>query len=190
MKKSNVQESVKQLMFLVLVISNVAFAQPSIDFNPLKQQFTSDMLVLYPFGPKGAPYLVNIEIEKDMAGDFYLVSTIDFVDSAYVASPFSSKNFTGKFKADFKENKHASLHETLTATPKPMPKFSKYGTNEVDDWIREKTTFRQRIVLSKDVDFEIEGRLSFTIEPRCSFELVPFIIAYKNGRMTVKPGGC
>lgn len=187
MKKQIVPICFKQLAVLFLVFINVAKAQPEINFNPFSQKFTSDMLVLYPFGPKGAPYLVNIEIEKTIAGEFYLVSTIDFVDGAYVASPFSPKNFKGKFMANLKEHTSVSLGQDITSIPnlQPIP----FGAEPVD-WIRKKTTFKQRIIVEKDVDFETDGHLSFTIEPRCTSEMVPFILSYKKGIMKVMPGGC
>lgn len=179
--------SMKLFVFLFLVNINVACAQPTIDYNPLKQQFTSDMLVLYPFGPKGAPYLINIEIEKTVAGVYYLVSTIDFMDSSFVASPFSKKDFKGKFLANLVERKYVSLSEEVSSIPNLQSSI--YGT-EAADWIRKKTTFKQRIILDKDVDFETEGQLSFTIEPRCTFEIIPFILSYKKGILKVMPGGC
>ena len=50
----------------------------------------------------------------------------------------------------------------------------------------ESTTYKHDLKVSSDQDFEVGGMVRFTIEPRCTFEGIPFMISSKDGKLSVR----
>jgi hypothetical protein len=176
-------------MFVLLMSLSTACSQDSIEIREEIQVFNPNMLKAYPYSPTGAPYLIDIKIERGVDNSYYLVSTIDFLEESYIASPFSIHDYTGKFRSEVFENEHLELGELTSDSAKPS-KPQVFTHAEPADWIKEKTVFRQRISLNTANDFLVGGKLSFTIEPNCTFEIIPFAISNKSGRLQVEPDRC
>ncbi len=176
-------------MFVLLLSLSTACSQDSIEIREEIKVFNPNMLKANPYSPNGAPYLLDIKIERGVDNTYYLVSTIDFLEDSYIASPFSIHNYTGKFRSELFENDHVALGELTTDTPlttEPQVILNQ----EPADWIKQKTVFRQRLMLNTETDFLVGGKVSFTIEPNCTFEVIPFAISNKNGRLQVVPDRC
>lgn len=178
-----------RLFVLLLMPMSLACSQDSVEMPEAQAVFNPNMLKVYPYSPNGAPYLLDIKIERGVDNTYYLVSTIDFLEDSYTASPFSIHNYTGKFRSELFENDHVALGELTTDTPlatEPQVILNQ----EPADWIKQKTVFRQRLMLNTETDFLVGGKISFTIEPNCTFEVIPFAISNKNGRLQVVPDRC
>jgi hypothetical protein len=135
------------------------------------------------------PYTLDVNIEQLKNGTYEIVAVIDFLNGSYTASPLSDKNYTGAFKIEIADEKNLKLNPTIEEIPRSKPTTDEFG-GIPQDWVREKTTYRQRLILQDKMDFEVGGKVSFTIEPRCTFEEIPFMIKFKNGIMTIEPWGC
>ena len=51
------------------------------------------------------------------------------------------------------------------------------------NWVRVNTTYRQKIKVKTQEDFDYVGIVQFTIEPRCTMEKVEYIIKSRSGNL-------
>lgn len=177
------------IMLLILPL-NIAFAQPNSESDKESRPvFTPNMLLLHPFTRDYAPYTLDLEIEQADNGDFYLVAIIDFIDGSYTASPLSNNDFTGLFHMEVAPDKNLMLDDEIIEIPKSVETTYTEGRSPAN-WVREKTTYKRKLHMKEMKDFESGGKITFTIEPSCTFEVIPFLIRYKNGVMSISTMGC
>lgn len=128
-------------------------------------------------------YTLKISLENANSTQPILVISMDLKNNAKFISPMEEKEFTGKFYFDFGSYEDLALDGQLTETPTSVEKvlYPNNNTNETIKWVTDNTVYKQPLTIKTINDFEVFGRIQFTIEPRCTFEEIPFGIAYKNG---------
>lgn len=151
--------------------------------------FSPEMLLVNTYAPAHAPYTLDIAIEQNDDDEYFLVATIDFTGDSYIASPLSDKDFKGAFKMEVAPDKNLMLDEQIIELRSSM-KANLSHDKTPEDWVNVKTTYKQKLLMKEINDFKSGGKITFTIEPKCTFEVIPFMISYKNGFMTVEPAGC
>lgn len=136
-------------------------------------------------------YKLHFQIEETKENKNNLVVSIELYNNSYYISPTEKKEFKGKFTIDLGSYDKLTFNENIIETPRSVGKLSPntYVEGSVN-WVKENTTYKQPLkVLSQD-DFEVFGRVIFTIEPRCTLEEIPFSISYHSGKMTIKYPKC
>lgn len=128
-------------------------------------------------------YSIKIEVINQKTEHPSLLMSMTLKDGAYYASPLTEENLTGKFYYDFGEYVNLEFFNTVIETPLSTNRTNKTTSNITDPYwaIKTNTTYEQELTLKTDKDFEVMGRVQFTIEPRCTFEIIPFGIKYENG---------
>ncbi|MCF8463729.1 MAG: hypothetical protein K9G41_02735 [Flavobacteriales bacterium] len=129
-------------------------------------------------------YDLTLSIEDAGNGEYKLASVIDFHNGAYTASPLSNNNFTGAFKVTFHHNDNLTTDDSIEEIPRSVEKIDLFGN--LVSWVNEKTTYKKKLKLKSEQDFKVSGVVSFTIEPTCTFEEIPFDIFYINGELRVQ----
>ena len=84
------------------------------------------------------------------------------------------------------------MDDVITETPKSTELIDPWQGGPVN-FVRENTIYKQQLFFKgKPVDFKISGKVSFTIEPRCTFETNEFTIYSKSGKISLiqKLAGC
>ena len=134
-------------------------------------------------------YDLQFKIEKTADNKHSLVIAIKLHNGASFISPFETKEFLGKFYMDLGSFKDLSFDENIIETPQAVAEYDGFENAPVI-WVKENTTYKQSLNILSENDFEVLGRLKFTIEPRCSLEEIPFGILYKDGKMTIFSAKC
>lgn len=134
---------------------------------------------------KDEPYDLKLQIERSENGQYRLVATIDLFNGSYTASPLSNNDFTGLFTISLEDNEAMTLDEAIEETPRSVETLDPFENVPVN-WVREKTTYKRILHIDTQDDFEVSGLVSFTIEPRCTFEKIPFTISYASGELTLQ----
>jgi len=125
-------------------------------------------------------YTLKIKVERKNKEHYFLVIDINPHNGSWFTSPFEKKDFSGKFFMDLGSYKNLSFNGNIIETPKSKAIFDTFKNTEVK-LVKEKTRYTQPLkVLSKD-SFKVFGRIRFVIEPRCTLEVIPFGLSYKEG---------
>lgn len=134
-------------------------------------------------------YSLEISLEQGEGEIYYLVTTIDFKKESYTASPLSNNDFKGLFNVELSSNPNIALDDAIEETPQSIETMDPYGNVPVN-WVREKTTYRRQMKVLSQFDFDAGGKVSFTIEPRCTFEEFSLTIRKRNGVLTIESSEC
>lgn len=132
-------------------------------------------------------YHVKIDLEKINDSSYYLTVKMMVLKGAYYVSPYTKKNFKGKFKLILNPNNKMNVDPYLLSIPDSQAQSIINGSL---DWIRVDTLYKQLFHVNQQEDFTATGFIQFVIEPRCTFEKIPFSIVKKNGLIQVISEGC
>ncbi|MEQ9187821.1 MAG: hypothetical protein RLP15_08800 [Cryomorphaceae bacterium] len=133
-------------------------------------------------------YELELRIEQD--GDaYYLVTTIDFFNGSYTASPLSNNDFTGLLTTSMDDNPQVRLDEAIDESPRSIQSVDLFSNDPVN-WLKERATYRRVLHIEAKQDFDAGGKVTFTIEPRCTFEVIPFLIKNRGGSLSIEKWEC
>lgn len=139
-----------------------------------------------------ALYTLNIYIETTAENVHYLVMNMELKDSSYFVSPLSKKGFSGLFKYDFGSYKDLAFFGEVIETPSAFKQMDVGLINKTveDGLVNKNTVYKQALTIKTNSDFEVLGRIRFTIEPRCTYEELPFRITSESGAFKVSEAKC
>ena len=136
-------------------------------------------------------YTLHIEVENIKGQTSNLVITIELRNGSHYVSPYAKREFKGKFYMDLGSYADLDFDGDIIETPRSFEVFDYHPfVNGNVNWVRVNTTYTQPLKILSEDDFEVFGRIQFTIEPRCTFEEIPFAISYKDGVMKVISPKC
>ena len=130
-------------------------------------------------------YALKFEIDKDAESNYLLKVTIDLFKDSYVVSPVSKELYLGRFLISVTDSTQLSVDHEFKESPKSVLSEDPFGNGPVYN-VYEKTSYTKKIEILDNNDFEVEGRITFTIEPRCTFEEIRFQITQNDGELSVK----
>lgn len=143
------------------------------------------------FTIKDKDYTLHFEIENVDNQKPSLVIAIKLHNDSHYISPNAKRDFKGKFYMDLGSYSHLGFEDNIIETPLSIEEFDSHPfVNGTVNWVRVNTIYKQHLDVKTQEDFEVFGRLRFTIEPRCTLEEIPFAISYKAGVMKVKYPKC
>ncbi len=129
-------------------------------------------------------YTLHFNLEKINDQKHNLVITMELHNDSHFISPNAKRDFKGKFYMDLGSYTHLGFKGDIIESPLSQEEFDSHPfVNGTVNWVRVNTIYKQPLQLKTKEDFEVFGRLQFTIEPRCTFEEIPFAISYQNGVM-------
>ena len=123
-------------------------------------------------------YDLKLSVENLGNEEYNLVSVIDFHNGAFTASPLTNKDMKGCFKISLKENDNLTMDDSIEEIPRSVEKIDEFGN--LVNWVNERTTYKKTFKVNSEEYFKVSGMVSFTIEPTCTFEEIPFEIYYGN----------
>lgn len=131
-------------------------------------------------------YTIHFEIENTDNQKPSLVIAIELHNNSHYISPNAKRDFKGKFYMDLGSYSHLGFEGDTVETPLSIEEFDSHPfVNGTVNWVRVNTTYKQPLQVKSQEDFEVFGRLRFTIEPRCTLEEIPFAISYQDGVMKI-----
>jgi len=136
-------------------------------------------------------YTLHFEIEKTNDQKHTLVVAIELHNDSHFISPFAKRDFKGKFYMDLGSYNALNFEGDIIESPRSVEEYDPHPfVNGNVNWVRVNTTYKQPLQLKSQDDFEVFGRVQFTIEPRCTLEEIPFAISYQDGVMKIKSPKC
>ncbi len=137
------------------------------------------------------PYEIKLEISPLGNNLFDLEINMLLNNGSYYVSPNSKGDFTGMFTLHIEENEELELISNLVETPASIEEFDPHPfVNGYVNWVRENTTYHQKLQPKTKDKIILKGYVQFTIEPRCTLEKIPFIIKYYKGEMRIEIDKC
>ena len=137
---------------------------------------------------KDSLYDLNIKIETNN-DKHSLVFSIKLKNDSYFISPNEKRVFSGKFFYDLGTYDKVDFSGEVIETPISIKEVDSDNHGAIS-WVRKNTIYKQLLNLKSVDDFEVYGRVKFTIEPRCTLEVIPFNISYKSGKLIIKEAKC
>ncbi len=171
-------------LLLLIVGSNIQQSHNEFEITTIEKPGVNEVLT-----KTDELYTLQFKIEKTENNKHNLIIAIELHNGSSFISPFEKKEFKGKFFMDLGSYDQLAFDGNIIETPRSVATFDPYSKEPVI-WVIENTTYKQPLNILSEGDFEVFGRVRFTIEPRCSLEEIPFAISYQDGVMTLKSPKC
>jgi hypothetical protein len=128
---------------------------------------------------------MKVDIEQIAGNQYELAATIELENGSYVVSPYSEDDIYLHFSISIPDNDNLIADDKLLEIPASVPEIDPILNIPVR-FIRGTTTYKQKIELTTENDFEVSGLIEFLVEPSCVPYDVEFTASYNSGVMTVK----
>ena len=139
----------------------------------------------------GHPYELAFEIQKTQDDQYELITTMKLFGGSFYVSPHSSGDFSGKFTIEVAPNDNLKIGADFVETPRSKEVIDPHPfVNGPVNWVKEDTRYEHRLIINAQEDFDIGGKIFFTIEPKCTLEIIPLMFKYKSGVLTVEKWKC
>lgn len=137
------------------------------------------------------PYNTKLRLQPSYDNRYNLVIDMELNNGAHFVSPNSKRNFKGKFTVTFENAPHIKLIDGLIEYPLTVEEHDDHPfVNGKVNWVRENTTYTQKIKVKTNKDFTVNGFIQFTIEPRCTLEKIPIVIFQDRGKLKFEIDNC
>ncbi len=137
------------------------------------------------------PYELAYSVEKTGKGQYRLATTMKLFGGSFYVSPHSTGDFTGKFTIEIAPNEKLKLGTDFEEIPRSKEVIDPHQfVNGPVNWVTEDTRYKHRLILNSQEDFDIGGKIIFTIEPKCTLEEIPVMFKYRSGVLTIETWKC
>jgi TonB family protein len=137
------------------------------------------------------PYDLHFRLEKAGESRYTLISTMDLHGGSFYVSPNSTRDFKGKFHVEVADLGHVVLEDSFKEIPRSIEVIDLHRfVNGPVDWVNADTKYEHTLTVTTKEDFDIGGKYQFTIEPKCTMEIIPFLIKQRSGVLTIEKWKC
>ena len=137
------------------------------------------------------PYDLAFELKKRTDGQYDLITDMKLFGGSFYVSPHSTVDFKGKFRIEVAPNGNLKMGDDFIEIPRSKEVIDPHPfVDGPVNWVQEDTRYEHRLTILSQEDFEIGGKIVFTIEPKCTLEEIPLIFKYKSGILTVEKWKC
>jgi hypothetical protein len=137
------------------------------------------------------PYELTFDIEKEKDDQYSMVTNMKLFGGSFFVSPHSTRDFSGRFTIELADNYHLTLGEDFKETPRSKEVIDPHQfVNGPVNWVQEDTKYEYQLNVTSQEDFDVGGKIIFTIEPKCTLEEIPFMIKFRSGVLTIEEWKC
>jgi hypothetical protein len=137
------------------------------------------------------PYAIDLAIEKTTDQQFTLVINMELFGGSFFVSPHSSTDFKGKFRVEVANDRNLIIGSEFIETPRSAEVIDPHPfVDGLVNWVAQDTRYDYPLKVRSQSDFDIGGKLVFTIEPKCTLEEIPVMFKYRSGILTVEKWKC
>lgn len=129
-------------------------------------------------------YNISLEIDKQKDSTCFLYVSVELFDGAYFMSPLSNLTVDNSFSIEIDENEFISVEGFVEEQPLTVPEYDSI-LNESINWVKENTTFKWKLFIQKNSDFEVLGKLQFRIYPKSNVEVIDYVISQQSGKLNI-----
>ena len=177
------------LILLIITACNSEKKQANLEYNNISYNVAPEIKSAPTVLLK--PYTIDFNIEESDSKELNLVVSMGLFGGSHFVSPHSSDRFTGRFNISINDNEHLLFDKDFKETPRSIEIYDDHPfVDGLVNWVSESTNYKHQLHIKSQEDFVVFGMVSFTIEPRCTFEEVPFIIKYTDGKLRVDLNKC
>ncbi len=134
-----------------------------------------------------SPYDIFIDIKKIKSNNYNLVVKMELNNGSIYISPNSVRDFKGKFSLKINESDKFEKTSNLIEKPLSVETYDYHPFVQGNvNWVKNNTTYTQKLKLNSEENFKVSGYIQFTIEPRCTLEKIPFVIIHEKGKMKIE----
>jgi len=133
------------------------------------------------------PYEIDFDVNQINKDEYSMLITMNLDEGVYYFSPNTNPKYgySGVFKITLEPNPNLLMQDSLIETPKSYEyRDSIYGGPA--NFVKENTTYEQKFKVLTENDFDVKGLVQFTIEPKCTYEEIVFVLSNKSGKLSVK----
>lgn len=137
------------------------------------------------------PYDIEFEVKQAGPNTYTLITTMKLHGGSFYVSPNARRDFKGKFHVEIANHDHVVLEDGFTETPRSTEVIEPHPfIDGTVNWVNVDTRYEHTLTVTSPEDFEIGGKYRFTIEPKCTLEVVPFLIKQRAGVLTIERWKC
>ena len=137
------------------------------------------------------PYELAYSLEKTRGDQYSMITTMKLFGGSFYVSPYSTGDFTGKFTIEIAPNENLKIGSDFEEIPRSKEVIDPHQfVNGPVNWVNEDTRYEHRLTINSKEDFEIGGKIIFTIEPKCTLEEIPVLFKYRSGVLTIEAWKC
>jgi hypothetical protein len=137
------------------------------------------------------PYELAFEVKKTADNQYDLITTMKLFGGSFYVSPHSTRDFKGKFTIDIAADGNLKLGDDFIEIPRSKEVIDPHQfVNGAVNWVKEDTRYEHRLTVTSQEDFDIGGKIIFTIEPKCTLEEIPVLFKYRSGVLTIEKWKC
>ena len=137
------------------------------------------------------PYEIAYNVEKTEDDLYSLITTIKLFGGSFYVSPHSTGDFTGKFRIEIAPNDYLKLGSDFVETPRSKEVHDPHPfVDGLVNWVNEDTRYEHHLTVMTQEDFNIGGKIIFTIEPKCTLEEIPVMFKYRSGVLRIEKWMC
>lgn len=137
------------------------------------------------------PYELSLQMARVDIDVYELIVGMELFNGAFFVSPNAKRDFSGKFTVYLEDSNTLFPIAKLKESPPSVEEFDPHPfVNGTVNWVRSNTTYTQRLQRDSEANFQVQGEIRFTIEPRCTFERIPITIKYEAGELLVEVMKC
>ncbi len=137
------------------------------------------------------PYEISYVVEVSEEGQFSLITFMKLFGGSFYVSPHSSTDFKGEFRIEVAPNENLVIEADFLEIPRSIEVIDPHQfVNGPVNWVSEDTRYEHRLTVKTQQDFDIGGKIIFTIEPKCTLEEIPLMFKYRSGVLTVEKWEC
>lgn len=149
--------------------------------TPVTKSSKDSTFILGPEIPS-QPYELKLNLNPLGENIYELEILMELYNGAHFVSPNAQRDFSGKFTVLMDETTLLERQGPLIESPLSKEEFDPHPfTNGLVNWVRVNTSYTQKVQLLTPTDFQVQGIIQFTIEPRCTLEKIPFILKKVKG---------
>ena len=137
------------------------------------------------------PYELAYAVEKIGENQYSLITTMKLFGGSFYVSPHSTGDFKGKFRIEVAPNDNLKMGDDFIEIPRSKEVIDRHPfVNGPVNWVKEDTRYEHPLTVKSQADFDIGGKIIFTIEPKCTLEQIPLMFKYRSGVLTVEKWKC
>ena len=176
----------KKILLLTLLPFSIGCAKQEPIVTPLAESMYHSPLIVEHVA-LDHPYDLNLSLTTKSKNEHNLTASMELHGGSFYVSPFATGDFLGKFTVKLDDNNYVKLGDDIIETPRSKEVFDPHPfVNGKVNWVQENTSYHYPVILKTTEDFKVSGWIRFTIEPKCTFEEIPFDIINEAGQLRIQ----
>jgi hypothetical protein len=173
--------------FILVSILSLLFSCAEKDVIIAQTASMYDSPLIDPVIANEHPYELGLRVGNTNVNEHRIIIEIKLFGGSFYASPSSISRNLGRLVVGIEDNDKVQLGTDFVEVPRSREIFDAHPLVKGNvNWVAEDTSYDYPLTVLTKEDFKVNGMIRFTIEPKCTYEEIPFSISSKDGKLTVQ----